>query len=212
MYTYIYVTEIAKAVAAGKDPKDVIHSVNAKCVNGYNCPRGYYCVTLMQDEINQRFYDGGMTTEDDRGKLTGEVTWADLLGNKYTVNNENKSLYIYGLALHILTDTFSHSSFEPNSEAVGGWKRITHAGGADKIKYIPQRYSCATYISNLLIEHIIKKETGSVADFFNLITSPVFTGEFRLGNLSESIKAIDESYYNFYKVTIDKMSFWEAID
>lgn len=216
VYTYIYVTEIAKAVAKGISPKDVIHSVNASCMDGHSCPRGYYCVTLMQNEINERFYDGGMTTEDDRGVSTGEVTWADLLENKYVVNDENKSLFIYGLALHILTDTFSHSSFQPNT--TGGWKRIVHQTktenkhlDADNVNCVPGRYSCASYISKLLIEHIIKKEAASVTDYFNLITSSVFAGDFRLGNLSEYIKAIDEQYYNMYGVTIDRMSYLDPI-
>lgn len=202
--------EIAKAVAEGKSPTNISNNVNAKCIMSENCPQKEDCVNLMIGEVKERFYSGGMTTGDDKGKPTGSVTWKELLENKYTVNDKNMSLFIYGLALHNLTDIFAHSSFQPGS-TTGSWSRIIHADGADNIDVVPGRYSCASYISKLLVEHIIKKEVGSINDFFNLITSSVFTGDFRLGNLSECIKAIDENYFNIYKITIERMSFWEAI-
>lgn len=38
-------------------------------------------------------------------------TWKDALGLK-TVNNKNKMLFIYGMALHVITDVYAHSAYD----------------------------------------------------------------------------------------------------
>ena len=59
------------------------------------------------------------------------------------VNNENISYYIYGLSMHILTDTFAHSSYKLQN---GKWKRIIHDDGADKVTVVPNRLKCVVFI------------------------------------------------------------------
>ena len=208
VFTYIFVSEIAKGVAEGKSPTSVNNSLSVKCIDNSTCPKGDFCGAAMLMEIREQFCNGGIITEDDFGNLTGQKSWSELFNNKYQVNNENISYYIYGLSMHILTDTFAHSSYKLQN---GKWKRIIHDDGADKVTVVPNRLKCASFMSRSLIDHIIRKESGSVDDFYKFTSSSIYDGSFKLGNLAEYIKAIDEVFYNSHKDKLNNASNFEPI-
>ena len=208
--TYIYVTEIANKVLQGREPHNITNSVSAVCIDVNSCPMKEACVDAMLDQVQGKFYNGGMVKEDIYGANIGNLSWPELLkGN--AVHNNNKSLFIYGMALHILTDTFAHSSYKFNNNDMK-WERITHDIGADKPTVAPERVSCSAFASQILIDHIINQKVGSIEDFYKIASNRVvFKGGFRLGNLSDYIKAIDMRYYNLHRTEIDRMSCLEKI-
>lgn len=209
VFTYIYMTEIANGVMHRKTPMDVINSVTAVCIDTSSCPGKEYCVDAMVEQIQKKFYSKGICTENDQGVSTGEKTWSELLNGKPTTD-ENIALFIYGMALHILTDTFAHSSYMLEGTK---WTKITHDLGADKPNIVPERLKCSSLASGFLISHIINQETGSVSDFYKVASNTEFTAKksFRLGNLSEYIKAIDTTYYNSHRTIFDAMSYFDKI-
>ncbi len=209
VFSYIYLTEIAQGVGTGKSPIDFANTVTTHCIDPdvdmHGCKKSAICTDIAIDNIQSRFVRDGFASEDDNGSSTGVKSWTSLLGKSNEVNNRNKSMFIYGMALHAITDTFAHSSFKKED---GKWKIISHGdGGADDPQFIPNRLECASVASGYVIAHIKRSEVGSVEDFYKTASSVVYEETFKLGNLSKYIKAVDESYYNIHKVTFDKMSY-----
>lgn len=74
-------------------------------------------------------------------------TWTTLLKNN-TTGSTNKALFIYGIALHTVTDLFARSTYKPD----GGY--INHSLGADNKDYIKNRFDCARLMARKVISHI----------------------------------------------------------
>lgn len=104
------------------------------------------------------------------GDRIGSQTWADISGycakNETSVQKECRSLLIYGMALHTLGDTFSHSSYgmekgKKTSEkkpAKVKWRRYTHGDDkdwfADNTESRKLRYESAKNATKKAIEKI----------------------------------------------------------
>ena len=86
VFTYIFVSEIAKGVAEGKSPTSVNNSLSVKCIDNSTCPKGDFCGAAMLMEIREQFCNGGIITEDDFGNLTGQKSWSELFNNKYLLS------------------------------------------------------------------------------------------------------------------------------
>lgn len=208
VFAYIYLTEIAKGVAAGKSPSSISNSVSTTCIDASSCDLSPNCTALTVANIKNKFTSTGIKKEDATGNSTATMAWATLLGSN-VVNNKNKSLFIYGMALHVVTDTFAHSTYQLEN---GKWKRIDHPN-ADTITVVSNRLTCTSSISKCVVSHILKNEVGSVTDYYDTFKSgSLYNGDFRLGNLSEYIRAVSASYYNYYNTTFDAASYFEAIE
>ena len=74
------------------------------------------------------------------------------------------------------------------------------------------RIICSSITNSMPHIYIINQKVGSIEDFYKIASNRVvFKGGFRLGNLSDYIKAIDMRYYNLHRTEIDRMSCLEKI-
>ena len=188
MSAYIYLTEIASAVYNGADPKTVTPTV--------------YITNNVKDNITKLFRsnNAGIYDYDSFGNLEANLSWSTVL-NGNTVNNRNKALFIYGMALHTASDMFAHSSYDSNGNY------INHDSGADDIYVGENRYKCAEVMASYIIANIKRFRSGSISDYYNVANSTVYDGSFTLGRFATYAKEIDESYYMAHKNVFDAMTY-----
>lgn len=180
---YIYLTKLAQAFSKGGITAAKPSYMTETEYNGIN---GYISSTGLYDPNHKK-----------------KVSWSTILG-KHTVNNKNKMLIVYGMALHVATDTFAHSAYNLNGN------RIKHPDAdkayEDKAKK-ENRQVCAEQIAGKVLQHTLKGEAGSVVDFH---LSDYNTGKdkkkcFKLIRIAKYIKAINSTYYTKNKAYFDKM-------
>lgn len=181
---YIYLTKLAQAFSKGGCTAAKPSYMSKEEYNG------------MKDYIGSH----GLFSEQRKKR----VTWSSIL-NQHKVNNKNKMLLIYGMALHVATDTFAHSSYDLNGNRTKHYEN--KAINADNVKYLPNRKACAIQIADKVLKHILKGESGSVADF---CLSDYDMGKnkercFKLNRIARYIKAINSKYYQKNKAYFDKM-------
>lgn len=188
MSSYIYLTEIASAVYSGADPKTVTPTV--------------YITNNVKNNITKLFRsnNAGIYDYDSSGNLEANLSWSTVL-NGNTVNNRNKALFIYGMALHSASDMFAHSSYDSNGDY------INHAGGADITNEVQNRYDCAHVMASYIIANIKRFRAGSLSDYYNVANSSVYDGSFTLGRFATYAEEIDESYYDDHKDVFDAMTY-----
>ena len=126
------------------------------------------------------------------------VTWETLLGKPEGVmaSNREKSLLVYGMALHTVTDMFAHSTRERVGQT-NQYAIISHPE-ADYVDYVDARWSKATEMASHVIAHIKRAEAGSVNDYLQVIDDFSTTPSFKVVNLSNYIRAVDPTHYNQY--------------
>ena len=148
-------------------------------------------------------------TSDDYLALSGVVTQTGFNGEawstalmvystkaKLAVNNSNIRFYLYGVALHSVTDLFAHSSFTTDGNY------INHTAGtndwnnkADTTTYLTSRNKCASYMAKLVLGHAASDEAGSISDFYNVANNSAYKSTFYLKSYVVNAKAIDSVYY-----------------
>ncbi|HWT76083.1 MAG TPA: hypothetical protein VN258_15380 [Mobilitalea sp.] len=140
-------------------------------------------------------------TSNDRTGIDTYLTTSGFCGNSwttllqgYTTGSTNKSLFVYGIALHTVTDMLAHSTYNATDGSY-----ISHALGADTIFKSDgitynNRYVCAQLIARKVISHIKAFEPGDISDFYNI--SDVYDGSFYIGRYSQYAQAVDYNYYN----------------
>jgi hypothetical protein len=119
---------------------------------------------------------GIQKTFDEEKDTIGSQTWGEIdkcfakKGN--SVPKVYRSLLLYGMAIHTLTDTFSHSSFgaETGKKKSGSkviWKRYTHSGKKSDAKYADNtenkklRYESAKAAAQKALDNIkVTKKKG----------------------------------------------------
>ncbi len=138
--------------------------------------------------------DTYLTTSGFNGK-----TWSTLL-NGNTVNATNKALFVYGIALHSVTDLYAHCTYDAKDSSY-----ISHALGADDRYTVPNRYQCARVMAQILIAHIKRFESGDISDFYT-VANKKYDRTFYLGRLSEYARAVNASYYTAHKTVFDRMN------
>lgn len=128
-------------------------------------------------------YKGIKAAFDGEDKI-GNQTWEQICGKpKGTkVTKEERSLVLFGMALHTLTDTYAHSSYGIHKRMVTVkkgkkkeklfWDSITHdksnkkAEYADNISYIKKRHNDAKKVADRLMSKIkINEDTGAFIGF-----------------------------------------------
>ena len=188
MSSYIYLTEIASAVYNGADPKAVTPTV--------------YITDSVKNNITKLFRtnNDGISGYNSSGDFSSNYSWSTVL-NGNTVNNRNKALFIYGMALHTASDMFAHSSYDSNGNY------INHAGGTDNTTVVENRYKCAEVMASYIIANIKRFRAGSLSDYYNVANSSVYDGSFTLGRFATYAKEIDESYYEDHKDIFDAMTY-----
>ena len=156
-----------------------------------------YITNNVKNNITKLFRsnNAGIYDYDSSGNLEANLSWSTVL-NGNTVNNRNKALFIYGMALHTASDMFAHSSYDSNGNY------INHDSGADDIYEVENRYKCAEVMASYMIANIKRFRSGSISDYYNVANSTVYDGSFTLGRFATYAKEIDESYYISIKMSL----------
>lgn len=178
MASYIYITQKAAALN-----------------NGTTSLGGAVIPAIDKAAIDSAFKSNGVGD-------VGKTDWTNLLeGNSVTA--KNKSLFVYGMALHTATDLYAHSTYYHPS---GGF--INHDLGADLVGTIYNRYACAEYMSTIVVSHIKRNRTASIDDFWRVANEAYNKSnpEFKMGQYSKCAMDTDSTYYNSHKAEFDIMS------
>ncbi|MDE7298164.1 MAG: S8 family peptidase, partial [Lachnospiraceae bacterium] len=188
VFSYLFITKIAVAVYQEQLPSSVDVPEGMSC----NCTLGVDCVARMVANIKGKFTPDGRL-KDEKGN--GILEWSKLVSGDVT--KQKKAIYIYGLAMHSVTDMFAHSTYTLDG------KYISHTLGADNKNKCENRYDCARRICRYIIPHIKQFEEGSITDFYNVLSS-TYDKSFKLKRLSEFVKIVDSAYYEAYKSVFDE--------
>lgn len=124
----------------------------------------------------------------------GSASWGTVLSG-YTINSKNKSLILYGMALHNATDAFSHSA------CVNGVRLSNEEGDSTTAKYGSYRLASAKYVAKKLITHLKNGVRGYVADF--AVPSGTHGGRFKMAYISEFANSINSTTYSNNVNTFD---------
>ncbi len=138
-------------------------------------------------------------------------SWEDVMNeidgiSGYKDQKRWRQVFIYGLALHLATDAFAHSSYYRTSDGIikkYGHKTDTDydpSYGADHINDTPNRWKCANHMAGWVAYICSIKAKGDVQDF-SFYGFPCWKG-FYMGNIYTYAKEIDPEYgtsfLNFY--------------
>lgn len=97
------------------------------------------------------------------------VTWAkNELGYDYKAQSKEtkkwwRKLFLYGMAAHIATDVFAHSSMYKDGS--GQYIIIDHSHGADDPAIYPNRYKCAELTAYYVVQECQENWIGEAIDF-----------------------------------------------
>ena len=158
---YIYLTRCALAGTYNQDKSDLLNTTGN--------------INEMDEKMKLINFGG---TEKFEGKYLKQPV---LYGYKNT--QENRSLLLWGMAMHTAADVFAHSSY---TEYEGETTYISHEGDlreADNAEFIPARYKAAKAVVRNVMKHYVDGTEGSVEDF--VLGSEYFDGSFQIRNLSK---------------------------
>lgn len=131
------------------------------------------------------------------GLGNSKQSWPTILSG-YTVNDRNKSLVLYGMAIHEATDAFAHS-------AVVDELRISNADGdSTSAKQGKYRLASAKYVAKKMLTHISNKKRGYVSDF--AVPSSVTGNKFNMAYISKMASEINNTTYDENKSAFDAMN------
>lgn len=138
--------------------------------------------------------------EDFSTTTLGNRTWQQVFSlmneernSDIAVTSDNIKLFIYGIALHSMTDIFAHSAWANQN----GWRRVKHTDdwntNADNPNYLPFRYSVAYEAAKSVLTKAYYGSEGLLIDF--MLPAGCF-GTFYLGNFVPYVKAVNIQTYN----------------
>ena len=106
--SYLYITEAATGFN---------YNNQTSATNEYTPPAksAYYSLAAHKEEyedISQIIQANGIQNPYEEEEEKKYRDWEELLGKGETVTDRKKSLFVYGLALHTVTDMFAHSTVD----------------------------------------------------------------------------------------------------
>lgn len=116
-------------------------------------------------------YCPGVVSATEKSNLYNAVArlpWSDLLA---TPSSRNKSLFVWGMALHTATDVYAHSAWADvycKIDKQNKWEHLDHGdhnGKADDASVKPNRYETAAEVVKVSIKRWFNGDIGSVLDF-----------------------------------------------
>ncbi len=193
IYSYIYITEIAAAMELEIAPTSATHTITASCIDVCSCSNNN-CLNRVRANINGKFWGVKGLYNNNKG-ITETESWATLLGSN-TDNKRNRSLFVYGMAMHTITDMFAHLVYNENGVLIQ--HGTNNQGGADTPTVCPERYEVAKVMCQNLIADIKRARAATLSDFLEIATE-VGKYDFTLHYFNKYVKAIDAAYYNSNK-------------
>ncbi len=174
-----------------------------------------------RDEVNNKEYPSSGVRDKDIKRIKedispseiGGVDWSTVfaaVGSGIENTKENRSLFIYGIAMHHVADVFAHSTWADITRKVkenGEWierngiQRIVHSAGADKTTMRPNRYKAA----NIAIKNVLGKACSNAVGTINDFAIPVYSWglleeeRFYLGNFQKYAQEADSNNYNAWE-------------
>ena len=134
-------------------------------------------------------------------KEFGGVSWNTILEST-GVTDKNKRLFMYGVALHTVTDLFAHSTYTMEGTY------INHDNGADEPNVAKYRYECAKEMAKQVIKRMKRSTEGTLEDFKNAVS--VYREDskegFKITSYSKRAEQVDPVYYDTNKDEFDKVS------
>lgn len=123
---------------------------------------------------------------DFEGTGAGETTWAKIFSDMNVSNtNKNKKYFTWGIALHILSDTFAHKTYRKSDK-----KLIVHQGsytdsttqipGADTISVVRGRWLVAKRAVDYSIDCLLTNNYGDCAEIINALEDQTYTSNSEL--------------------------------
>lgn len=149
-----------------------------------------------------------------------DMTWSNVLKIKgldksdYPDTKDNRRLVLFGMSLHIITDTFAHriNVKISNGDRWNGWVYIESGSitgkkaDADDINHVPSRYKAAGQVVknmfNLALNTNNIKLSKPIKSKYIMYNNKYFDGSFAVSNLmfmAEANKQNDETYKDWYK-------------
>lgn len=124
------------------------------------------------------------------------VSWEEAIKSDYTGSDARKAklrrIFIYGMALHAITDTFAHAAYQVQND--GSLKKIVHTEkqrddydhksavvGADDVNTCPNRFEDAKRAARCVIKAYNANAIGGLSDFCSVNVKA--ERDYRLGNL-----------------------------
>lgn len=195
---YTYLTKVAVDMGNLSNVKEGTASIAAGMTsNDFNSLKGY--VTYYKDTDGKwKGIIGGYN-------FNTVFSYYGLRNNSYT-----RKAFVYGLALHVATDAFAHSAWEPNSTGTS-WTRIKHVtdsnnmDAADDPEYVSSRYTAAEQVAKNVMSNYKNSTVGTVYDF--ILSEQYYNGTFLLGNFYKSA-----SKANYDEYTSDMYKVYSSID
>lgn len=159
MEAYLYITEAATGFN---------YNNQTSATDEYTPPAksAYYSLAAHKEEyedISQIIQADGIRNPYEEEEEKKYRDWEELLGKGETVTDRKKSLFVYGLALHTVTDMFAHSTVDLEGNY------IAHPE-ADETDYRGNRWECAQSMAQILISHIKRFRPAELEDFAAIVS------------------------------------------
>ena len=210
MESYLYITEAATGFN---------YNNQTSATNEYTPPAksAYYSLAAHKEEyedISQIIQANGIQNPYEEEEEKKYRDWEELLGKGETVTDRKKSLFVYGLALHTVTDMFAHSTVDLEGNY------IAHPE-ADETDYRGNRWDCAQSMARILISHIKRFRPAELQDFAAIVSGEKNGETLNLEHLYDksgggnafkikaySVKAYQSNpqIYNDYKADFDAVT------
>lgn len=181
---YIFLTKVAVALGNRENvTKNGAVKVDGMTTNDFNCLKGY--VTYYNTNGEWKGKVGGYNISDVFKDTARYGKYSEKYGvelGKIPNSFANRKAFVYGIALHIATDTFAHNAYEIIDN---GWVHIEHPR-ADWITengsggVFNKRYYAAQQAAKNVLESYYNGGCGSADDFF-VDESFFIDGNFRIG-------------------------------
>ena len=159
MEAYLYITEAATGFN---------YNNQTSATDEYTPPAksAYYSLAAHKEEyedISQIIQADGIRNPYEEEEEKKYRDWEELLGKGETVTDRKKSLFVYGLALHTVTDMSAHSTVDLEGNY------IAHPE-ADETDYRGNRWECAQSMAQILISHIKRFRPAELEDFAAIVS------------------------------------------
>ncbi len=158
---------------------------------------------MLQNDYNRIYEDFK------EGKI-GTSGWSNVFQNVGAQDtNENRKLFLYGIAIHLITDVYAHSTWYW-SEKEQKWNRVTHNRNdksldADNTDRFPKRYVAAKEAANKVLMRAYYGQIGSLNDFVN---APSAYSGYYVGNFAAYAQTADSKSYTNLKAYFRYGDLW----
>ena len=180
---------------------------------GEQSDTNYFACYILATRMGKKYASGSYSDppcvnnmlQSDYKKMCREIggginghSWSDVMGTVGDVTSKNKSLILYGMAIHIATDTYVHSC------CCNGF----FYGDKDTPNEpYDNRYECSQAIAKKIVRRAVNATEGTVEDFIR----PEYDGSFKIYRFKEKIGVINPNVINNnlpYANRIDQPKFY----